>query len=92
MTPDALAYVSEMQLLTELALGKECSTVSLGTTLKNSEGTVIGKLLGNKYFQLYKTVFISFPKINIFSAILLHLINTAHISIELYYYYVCFCP
>jgi hypothetical protein len=85
MTNDTLAYVSEMQLLTELALGEDCTTVSLVTMFKNSEGAVIGKLLGNKYFQLYKdNIYSSFPTRNIFSAILLHLINTSHISIELH--------
>jgi hypothetical protein len=43
-----------MQLLRELALGKDYSTVPLVTMLKNSKGTVIGKLLRNKYFELYK--------------------------------------
>jgi len=59
MTPDILACVYELRLLRELSLGEDCSNLSLVRMLKNSEGTVIGKLLGNKYFQLYKkTVFI----------------------------------
>ena len=51
MTSDIPACVYEMQLLRKLALGEDCSTVSLVTTFKNSEGTVIGKSLGNKYFE-----------------------------------------
>jgi len=67
MTPDILAYVSEMQLLRELALGEDCSAVPLVTMLTNYEGTVTGKLLFNKYFRLYKTsIYYSFPKRNIF--------------------------
>jgi hypothetical protein len=89
MTPDIVAYVSEIQLLTELALGEGRSTVLHVTMLKNSEWTVIGMLLGNKYFQLYKnSIYSSFPKRNIFSGILLHLINTAHIKYRVTYYYV----
>ena len=41
--PDILAYVYEMHLLRELALGEDCSTASLVTTLNYSEGTVIVK-------------------------------------------------
>jgi hypothetical protein len=67
MTPDILARVYETQLLRELVLGEECSNMSLLTMLKSSEGTVIGKLLGNKYFQLYRnSIYFSFPKRNIF--------------------------
>ena len=51
MTSDILVCVYEIQLLRQLALCEDCSTVSLVTTLKNSEGIVIGKLLGNKYFE-----------------------------------------
>jgi len=51
MKPDILACVYELQLLRELAPGEDCSTVSRVTMLQNSEGTVIGKLLGNKYFE-----------------------------------------
>jgi hypothetical protein len=67
MMPGILAYVSAMHLLRELALDEECSTVPLVTMLKNSEGTVFGNLLCNKYLQLYKTsIYSSFPKKNIF--------------------------
>jgi len=70
MMPDILACVLELQPLGQLALGEYCSNLSLVTMLKNSEGTVIGTLLGNKYFQLYKnSIYSSFPKRNIFSAI-----------------------
>jgi hypothetical protein len=51
MTSDILACVYELQLLGELALGEDCSTVSRVTMLQKFEGTVIGKLLGNKYFE-----------------------------------------
>ena len=85
MTPDILACVYELQPLRELAMGEYCSTVSLVTTLKSSERTVIGNFLGNKYFQLYKnSIYSSFLKRNIFSATLLRSIHTAHISAELH--------
>jgi hypothetical protein len=85
MTPNILACVYELQLLGEVTLGEDCSTVSRVTMLQNFEGTVIGKSLGNKYFQLHKNgMYSSFPKINIFSAALLCSIHTAHISTELH--------